>query len=56
MSNNVKFKIVILGTQGVGKTCLINRFVNDKFSDKYQSVSRLLEHCISTSRNVIIKC
>lgn len=35
----VKFKVVILGTQGVGKTCLFNRIVNDKFSDKYEAVS-----------------
>jgi len=37
MSNNVKFKIVILGTQGVGKTCLFNRLVSNKFVDKYES-------------------
>uniref|UniRef100_A0A1B6FEP0 Ras-related protein Rab-24 n=1 Tax=Cuerna arida TaxID=1464854 RepID=A0A1B6FEP0_9HEMI len=36
MSNNVKFKVVILGTEGVGKTCLLNRIMNDKFTDRYQ--------------------
>lgn len=38
----VKFKVVILGTQGVGKTCLFNRIVNDKFSDKYEAVSFIM--------------
>lgn len=38
----VKFKVVILGTQGVGKTCLFNRIANDKFSDKYEAVSSFM--------------
>lgn len=35
MSKDVKkdiCKIIFLGESGVGKTCVINRFVNDKFS------------------------
>lgn len=40
--STVKFKVVILGTQGVGKTCLFNRIANDKFSDKYEAVSSIM--------------
>ncbi|XP_054263041.1 ras-related protein Rab-24-like isoform X3 [Macrosteles quadrilineatus] len=36
MNSKVQFKVVILGTEGVGKTCLLNRIVYDKFTDKYQ--------------------
>lgn len=49
MSNSVKFKIVILGTEGVGKTCLLNRFINDKFSDNYQTVSIIVRLSIHFS-------
>ena len=28
----VKFKIVFVGDQSVGKTCIINRFVNEEFT------------------------
>ena len=30
-----KFKIVFLGDQGVGKTSVINRYMNDAFTDSY---------------------
>ncbi len=29
-----KFKIVFLGDQGVGKTCIINRFIFDIFEEE----------------------
>lgn len=32
-----KYKLVFLGDQGVGKTCLINRFVYDTFDKTYQA-------------------
>ncbi len=32
-----KFKIVIIGDTGVGKTCIINRFITDKFEDQRNS-------------------
>lgn len=31
------YKILILGDSGVGKTCLIFRFIEDVFSDSYIS-------------------
>ena len=31
------YKILILGDSGVGKTCLIFRFIEDIFSDSYIS-------------------
>ena len=30
-----KFKIVFLGDQGVGKTSIINRFLNNNFDNTY---------------------
>lgn len=27
------YKIVMLGDAGVGKTCIVNRYVNNEFSD-----------------------
>merc|ERR1712153_232319 len=32
-----KYKLVFLGDQGVGKTCIINRFVYDSFDNSYQA-------------------
>ena len=32
-----KIKIIFLGDQGTGKSSILNRFVNDKFDDKYQA-------------------
>merc|ERR1719263_2392673 len=32
-----KYKLVFLGDQGVGKTCIINRFVYDSFDRNYQA-------------------
>ena len=31
----IKYKIVLLGDQGVGKTAIINRFINDNFHAAY---------------------
>jgi GTPase SAR1 family protein len=31
------FKVLFIGSSGVGKTCLIQRFVNDTFEDTYSS-------------------
>jgi len=30
-------KVVLLGETGVGKTCIINRFIDDKYEDNVQS-------------------
>jgi len=35
--NHVRYKLVFLGEQGVGKTCIINRFVYDSFDKNYQA-------------------
>ena len=32
-----KFKIIFLGDQGTGKSCILNRFVDDKFDENYQA-------------------
>ena len=32
-----KYKIIFLGDQGTGKSCILNRFVEDKFDDNYQA-------------------
>lgn len=32
--NEKKFKIVIIGDTGVGKTCIINRLITDQFNDQ----------------------
>ena len=31
------YKIIFLGDQNTGKSCILNRFVEDKFDDKYQA-------------------
>ncbi len=33
--NSERFKIVLLGDQGVGKTSVIIRYLNDSFSESY---------------------
>ena len=32
--NEIELKIVLMGNSGVGKTCLINRYVKNNFNDK----------------------
>jgi len=32
-----KYKLIVLGEQGVGKSCLLNRFINDTFTEEYQA-------------------
>ena len=37
--NNIKlaFKIIIIGSSSVGKTCLIKRIINNEFEENYQT-------------------
>jgi small GTP-binding protein len=35
MKPHMKFKLIIIGDSGVGKTCFLRRFTEDKFSDEY---------------------
>ena len=37
MSKKVMLKVIILGCSGVGKTSLMNQFVNHKFSNQYKA-------------------
>ena len=46
MDNNT-CKIVIVGDAGTGKTCIITRFVNDKF-EKSQMTTACLSFCTKT--------
>ena len=32
--NEEKFKIVIIGDSGVGKTCIINRLIKDSYNEQ----------------------
>ena len=32
-----KYKLIFLGDQNVGKSCILNRFMNDTFTDEYQA-------------------
>ena len=34
---NPKYKLIFLGDQGVGKSCILNRFLNDTFIEDYQA-------------------
>ena len=38
-SDNITCKVVLVGDSGVGKTCLIQRYVNDKYSEDTESTS-----------------
>jgi GTPase SAR1 family protein len=36
MEKSKLLKVLVLGHSGVGKTCLLNRYVNKEFSDEYK--------------------
>ena len=38
-SDNIKYKVILVGDSGVGKACLIQRYINDKYSDDTESTS-----------------
>jgi small GTP-binding protein len=38
-SDNIIYKVIRIGDSGVGKACLIQRYVNDKYSDDTESTS-----------------
>jgi len=33
----IKLKLIVIGNQGTGKSCILNRFVNESFDDNYQA-------------------
>jgi GTPase SAR1 family protein len=35
VGGKIKYKIVLLGDQHVGKSSIIDRFINDKFEESY---------------------
>ena len=35
--NIPQYKLIFLGDQSVGKTCILNRYVNDEFTENYQA-------------------
>jgi len=35
--NLPQYKLIFLGDQSVGKTCILNRYVNDEFTENYQA-------------------
>jgi GTPase SAR1 family protein len=43
-----KYKVIFLGDQGVGKSCIINRFVQDRYEPNYQV---LLYNKLGNNRN-----
>ena len=49
--DSLKFKIIFLGDQGVGKSSILNRFASDKFENNYQATIGLDFH----SKNVLIE-
>ena len=38
-SDNIIYKVILVGDSGVGKAFLIQRYVNDKYSDDTESTS-----------------
>ena len=35
VGGKIKYKLVLLGNQHVGKSSIIDRFINDRFEDSY---------------------
>ena len=33
----IKLKLIVIGNQGTGKSCILNRFVNETFEENYQA-------------------
>jgi len=42
VGGKIKFKIVLLGDQHVGKSSIIDRFINDKFEETYNVLQILI--------------
>ena len=40
MTGKTKLKIILLGNQGVGKSSIIDQYINNKFDDNYNVVFR----------------
>ena len=36
-TENPEYKLIFLGDQSVGKSCILNRFMNDTFTEEYQA-------------------
>jgi Ras-related protein Rab-6A len=46
----LKLKLIVVGNQGTGKSCILNRFINNSFDENYQATIGLDFH----SKNVTI--
>lgn len=33
----IKYKLIFLGDQSVGKSCILNRYINNVFEEEYQA-------------------
>lgn len=54
VGGKIKYKIVLLGNQHVGKTSIIDRFINDRFESNYCVVLQTLRPLlVSTSSSEI---
>ena len=51
MEEVLKYKMIFVGDQSTGKSCILNRFANNQFDDQYQATIGL----DFQSKNVIIK-
>lgn len=43
----IRYKIVFVGDVAVGKTSVMNRFVNNDFSDKYDVMTLIENFCFN---------
>lgn len=55
MSGKTKIKIILLGNQGVGKSCIIEKYVKDNF-DQTSNVSNFIISANSRHRFSSKKC